>query len=143
MSTDSYSDMLRQELNSRFLNSTPGISSILPPPPAPGANKLLDSSSLYRPMMPPLGHGLPGLGPNPFPAPPLPPHSVAYGLTPSAPQLSVSSSMGQPTSVGGGGLMSNLSALGLPTASSNLSSLPSKSVIQFLLFLNNKKLTRL
>ena len=65
----------------------------------------------------------------------LPPHSVAYGLTPSAPQLSVSSSMGQPTSVGAGGLMSNLSALGLPTASSNLSSLPSKSVIQFLLFL--------
>ena len=129
MSSESYSDMLRQELNSRFLNSTPGMSSILPPHPTPGVNKMLDSSSLYRPMMPPLGHGLPGLGPNPYPAPPLPSHSSAYGLTSTAPQLTVSSSTGQPISTGGGGIMSNLSALGLPTASSNNPSLPSKSVI--------------
>lgn len=128
MSSESYSDMLRQELNSRFLNSTPGMSSILPPPPTPGVNKLLDSSSLYRPMMPPLGHGLPGLGTSPYPAPPLPSHSTAYGLTSTAPQLTVSSSAGQPSSTGGG-IISNLSALGLPTASSNNPSLPLKSVI--------------
>lgn len=120
MSTESYSDMLRRELDSRFLNSTPNMSSLLPPPPlsaTPGPNKLLDPSSLYRPMMPHMG--LPGLNPSPYP-----PHSVGYGVN-SVPSsaMSVSSAMGQPQS--GGGILSNLGGMSLPPAPSSLS-LPPK-----------------
>ena len=121
MSTESYSDMLRRELDSRFLNSAPGLSSLLPPPPlsaAPGPNKLLDPS-MYRPMMPPMGHGLPGLNPSPYP-----PHSVGYGMN-SVPS-SMASSVGQPPS--GGGILNNLGSMSLPPAPSNMS-LPSKMVL--------------
>ncbi len=119
---ESYSDMLRRELDSRFLNSTPhtNLSSLLPPPPlsaTPGPNKLLDPS-LYRPMMPPMGHGLPGLNPSPYP-----PHSVGYGVN-TVPS-SMASSVGQSPS--GGGILNNLGGMSLPPAPPNMS-IPSKMV---------------
>lgn len=123
MSAESYAtcDMLRRELDSRFLNSTPNLSSLLPPPPlsaTPGPNKLLDHP-LYRPMMPPMTHGLPALNPAPYP-----PHSVGYGVNSAPPSMTVSS-VGQPPS--SGGILNNLGGMSLPPAPPNMS-LPSKMV---------------
>lgn len=112
--------MLRRELDSRFLNSTPNFSGLLPPPlPAtPGPNKLLDPS-LYRPMMPPMGHGLTGLNSSPYP-----PHSVGYGVSSAPPSMTVNS-VGQSSS--SGGILNNLGGMSLPPAPSSLS-FPSKMV---------------
>merc|ERR1740128_333238 len=117
MSTDSYSDMLRRELDSRFLNSTP--SAMLLPPPAPqlgGGNAAASASNLYRPIMPPMS-------PYPAPAPP--------GYAPS--QVSASSSLAPPPPApvppagpAPGGMLGHLSGLSVPTAPLP-SSLPSKS----------------
>lgn len=116
------SDMLRRELDSRFLNSTPNLGSLLPPPPLsaiPGPAKLLDP--MYRPMMhPPMAHGLPGLNPSPYPS-----HSVGYVTSAAAPSMTVSSITGQPSS--SGGILSNLGGMSIPTTAPNLS-LPSKTV---------------
>lgn len=125
MSTESY--MIRRELDSRFLNSTPNLGTLLPPPPlsaTSGPNKLMDPSSLYSPMMPPMVHGLPGLNPSPYP-----PHSVGYGVN-SVPSsvMSVSSAMVQQQNAGG--LLSNLGGMSLPTAPPSLS-LPSKVCHKF------------
>lgn len=132
LSTDSYSDILRRELDSRFLNSTPGgigMGSILPPPPltaGSSSNKLLDPSMYHRSVMhPPLG--LPGL----TPSAPYPPHSVGYGLNPTPSMLPSTAGTGVPGSSvpgsSGGGIMSSLGGLTLPTVPPN-PSLPLKSV---------------
>lgn len=117
------SDMLRRELDSRFLNSTPNLGSLLPPPALsaiPGPAKLLDPS-MYRPMMPPMGHGLPGLNPSPYPS-----HSVGYATSAAPPSMTVSSVTGQSSS--SGGILSNLGGMSIPSAAPNLS-LPSKTVL--------------
>ena len=107
--TDSYSDMLRRELDSRFLNSTPGLGGLLPPQlgGAPSG-----SPNLYRPIMPTMG--LPGMSP-------FPPHSSSYTTVSSA---SLPSNSSAPPS--SGNMMGHLSGMSAPSAS--LSSLPSKSV---------------
>jgi len=108
MGTDSYSDMLRRELDSRFLNSTPGLGGLLPPQlgGAPSG-----SPNLYRPIMPTMG--LPGMSP-------FPPHSSSYTTVSSA---SLPSNSSAPPS--SGNMMGHLSGMSAPSAS--LSSLPSKS----------------
>lgn len=123
LGTESYSDLLRRELDSRFLNSN------LAQPPMtgagpPGAGKSLLDPSIYHhrpPMMPPMG--LPGLVP---PTTPYPPHSVGFGSgMNSTPSITSSSAGG-----GAGGILGGLGGLGLPSAPPN-SSIPPKSVLNF------------
>ena len=109
MGADSYSDMLRRELDSRFLNSTPGLGGLLPPQlgGAPAG-----SPNLYRPIMPTMG--LPGM--SPFP----PPHSSGYTSVSSA--SLPSNSLAPPST---GNMLGHLSGMNVP---STPPSLPSKSV---------------
>ena len=106
LGADSYSDM-RRELDSRFLNSTPGLGTLLPPQLG-GASSA--SSSLYRPVIPTMG--LPGLGPA-YPA-----HSTGYPATSTSVHVAPSASS----------MLGNLGGMGLSSAPPP-QSLPTKLVL--------------
>lgn len=108
MGADSYSDMLRRELDSRFLNSTPGLGGLLPPQLSGAPSS---SPNLYRPIIPTMG--LPGMSP-------FPPHSSSYTTVSSASMPT--NSLAPPSS---GSMLGHLSGITVPSAPS---SLPSKSV---------------